>query len=1686
MNRSRKLFRALLGGLLALGFYLSCYAAAQEGKNGALTVTAANTVLNQYAVLGANVSAGATSFSVTNIADLSSSFGALAAGDLVMLYQAQGATIDTTDTASYGAVTNLNSAGRYEVVTVGSVSGNTITVDASCVSLKYSYATSGNAQVIRIPQFTTLTVNSGASVVPTAWNGQKGGVVAVHAQTAVINGTVGASGLGFRGGALDNASQAAGTDVSLYRSATDADGAEKGESIAGYQATYTNGRYGRGAPANGGGGGNSHNAGGGGGANGNNGATWSGQGIKDPDALYATAWARDPGNGSMTTGSGGGRGGYTFSNSNQDALTLGPGGTAWGGNLRRERGGLGGRPLDNDAAGRIFLGGGGGAGDANNSAGGAGGAGGGFVLVIANTVSGSGTFSSNGAAGQNSRPGESNIYNDAPGGGGGGGSVVVRAITLSGVSVQANGGAGGTQPITSAEAEGPGGGGGGGFIATSGGTVTQTAAGGVNGTTTSTALTEFPPNGATRGATGQTGASAASAPVCTVPVGTVSGTVFSDTNRSGTQNAGENAFTAATVTVTLTNTATNQTYTATTTTGSYTLSTPAGSYTVTATAPGYSVTTPARTVTVTANTAATVPVIGLAVQQFDFGDAPSAYGAASHTILAGSLPRLGVTAPDADTGSGFNGTVSSTAADEDDTNDGAVAAGGPADDEDALGTLPALTTADASYTLTVPLQTAVGQNATLAAWIDFNRDTIFAPNEGLTVPVSAGATSAVLSFNSASTPGFSGRSPGRTYVRLRIGNGATLTTATPTGAEASGEVEDYPLLILDAPQLCEGQPIALLNFANPTLISGTALSVGAEYRFSDVAPGLDAIVRIDATGGTGAVNVIDDPSAGDSKGFQPTLAGNGAGNVDFTITFVVGGSRTPYPLSRIYAHGLDIDGDGTGKREYSDFGGYSSYRLDNPTNLTYSANPTAGFNGRFESATTLTQPGISTAATENIVRAVYEDVSSLRYRIGALGTNNSTRQTSLLFQCVEFKSSRDVSLDKKQRAGTSGAFQDADISVLQGNLVQYQLTVTNNGPNAANGATFSDTLPANLTNPSVVSITASSGVAGQSASFSGNTLTGTVATTFPANGSVTIVVQATASASGTVVNTAAVSPPPNTTDLNTANNMDSVTTLVTPQANLGVVKTKLTPSGDPVQGQPVSYQLVVTNSGPSNVTGLSVTDNVPVAVTGVTWTCAAAGTGDCDTTLPGTGASGSGNSVSLTNAQLNAGAGNTLTLTVSGTVSQTATGPLVNTAAVAPPSGTTDPVLGNNSSTVSSPVQTAPDLTLSKSHSAPFTVGQPGTYSFTVTNGGGSSSVGPITVEDTLPAGLTVNGGGSGAVTSGNAAWACSSNAATPQTVTCTSNTAITALGSSTFSFDVNVGVATAPGTNSITNTASVSGGGDSNPVNNGAADPTTVLSPDLSITKTATSSPFVQGGKANYKIRVYNDTTNTSTAPTSGTITVTDTLPTGLSVPAGAVTLTAGGSVWSCSASGQVITCTYTKSLSVRSGSTFNFVVNVASPAPANVTNKVTVTGENEATANVGDSNTNSVTTPTVDAGRLTLVKSVRNVTKNSAFGSAGSGEPGDVLEYCIAYRNPGQSPVSVATIRDTVPTFTVIQTNVLGYGGAAIRWRVTLPSASTQNLSADADSDAGEISGNILTTRLDTVPAGGAGDVCFQASIE
>lgn len=613
-------------------------ALAVPGEDGTIVLSAtgspSSVILNSYTTLSAGAAATAGSFQVTSTAaltlpacpanatctdSLAPSFGtagmgtSVGPGDLLMIYQPQDldGAITTTNDNTFGAVTDLGSAGLYEFVYVLSVDSGTGTITfvttgsggpggtagSSCTGLKNTY--DAGAMVVRVPQLNNLTVNNNRRVTAPAWNGTVGGVVALQVAGRGTSasggflafdgdGRVDVTGLGFRGGTVDNLT--VGSTLAIvpdFVANTCVTGGRRGESVFGWSGNQESGTgdaticganatglhvgrsVARGALANAGGGGNSHNAGGGGGANGGVSAAWSGGG--NPDPAFLSIWGRElqysgsAGSGAsagplaasgtvdspvLNASSGGGRGGYTFSQNTRDATrnpgTQGPqvpprtSGTfrcgiaavpdqafadarTWGGNCRANLGGLGGRPLNRGlgpigtggiggATGtdRLYFGGGGGAGDGNQNAAGAGGSGGGLAFIMAKNLAGGAAsrILANGLAGENTVPG----HTDAPGGGGAGGTVALLSNNglPSGFGISAQGGAGGNQLITTAEAEGPGGGGGGGVVAVRAlaGSATTSLAGGTNGTTSSTAMAgtgnnPFPPNGATRGGSGE-------------------------------------------------------------------------------------------------------------------------------------------------------------------------------------------------------------------------------------------------------------------------------------------------------------------------------------------------------------------------------------------------------------------------------------------------------------------------------------------------------------------------------------------------------------------------------------------------------------------------------------------------------------------------------------------------------------------------------------------------------------------------------------------------------------------------------------------------------------------------------------------------------------------------------------------------------------------------------------------------------------------------------------------------------------------------------------------------------------------------------------------------------------------------------------------------------------------------------
>lgn len=497
--------------------------------DGDRTVTMANTRLNSYAALVTDATAGGTQLAVdpTQLTAMG-----LSPGDLLLVIQMQGATIDTAAAApTHGTVTGLGDAGHFELIGVAGVTlaTGTVRVDGLCGGLKNSYSATGKTQIVRVPQYGNLVVSSSGQVVPAPWDGAVGGVLAIRANRVEVQGggSIDASRAGFRGGSAlaAGATKSMATDATPFASASADDGSGKGEGVAGRLTTL-----GRGAAGNGGGGGNAYGAGGGGGANAGDPVLWTGVGVMAlVNGNDATAWMQDPAYAAaLSNSTGGGRGGYTLAQNDQLATTAAPGDPTWGGNARRERGGRGGSPLAPSAPARLFLGGGGGAGDRISTTPvmggeGGGGAGGGLVYILANSVDGTGSIKATGGDGSST----TGPATGGAGGGGGGGTIVLNTLSLRGsLTLSTDGGGGGSQNRVGVgqffnDALGPGAGGGGGFIALPGGVpagYVQSAKGGAAGQTFADVVTEFPSNGATAGRAGTTGASlnpaAMQTPIC--------------------------------------------------------------------------------------------------------------------------------------------------------------------------------------------------------------------------------------------------------------------------------------------------------------------------------------------------------------------------------------------------------------------------------------------------------------------------------------------------------------------------------------------------------------------------------------------------------------------------------------------------------------------------------------------------------------------------------------------------------------------------------------------------------------------------------------------------------------------------------------------------------------------------------------------------------------------------------------------------------------------------------------------------------------------------------------------------------------------------------------------------------------------------------------------------------------------
>ena len=142
--------KIITSGLFAILF--PCFVMAQLGKMGTVTLTG-NAIVNEYTTLTADVSSGDVLITAANnTLNANNRFpSALAAGDLLLFIQMQGAAISTVNDSTYGAVLNYNNCGNYDWAEVASVGANN-TISLAC-GLQNNYTASGKVQIIRVPRY---------------------------------------------------------------------------------------------------------------------------------------------------------------------------------------------------------------------------------------------------------------------------------------------------------------------------------------------------------------------------------------------------------------------------------------------------------------------------------------------------------------------------------------------------------------------------------------------------------------------------------------------------------------------------------------------------------------------------------------------------------------------------------------------------------------------------------------------------------------------------------------------------------------------------------------------------------------------------------------------------------------------------------------------------------------------------------------------------------------------------------------------------------------------------------------------------------------------------------------------------------------------------------------------------------------------------------------------------------------------------------------------------------------------------------------------------------------------------------------------------------------------------------------------------------------------------------------------
>jgi hypothetical protein len=211
--------------------------------------------------------------------------------------------------------------------------------------------------------------------------------------------------------------------------------------------------------------------------------------------------------------------------------------------------------------------------------------------------------------------------------------------------------------------------------------------------------------------------------------------------------------------------------------------------------------------------------------------------------------------------------------------------------------------------------------------------------------------------------------------------------------------------VIVAPKKAQAQVPPIFNFNSWSLETGSPLTVGAVYRFANVASGVDALVTISTITSGISLRNIDRTIDGYGEAFQPEYRVNGSTNgyIDFTIRFVNAGGTTTSVRPIVAASGLDIDGSPSGSNSLKEFNRidmgagtyeYNTYKSEITVAQSGTAITGSNYTGKLYGAL------VDTAAKEVMFTVTATNVGTMTYRVGA---NNQTSGQSTRYASLYYK-----------------------------------------------------------------------------------------------------------------------------------------------------------------------------------------------------------------------------------------------------------------------------------------------------------------------------------------------------------------------------------------------------------------------------------------------------------------------------------------------------------------------------------------------------------------------------------------------------------------------------------------------------------------------------------------------------------